>query len=76
MLRPGGSYTAPIQRVYRKSRIKIGAESVKFDTCQIRTDQTRMILKKGWISDLEILEICRRIDCEEYEQDTLPELKR
>ena len=28
-----------------------------------------MILKKGWFSDLEILEICKQVNWEEYEQN-------
>ena len=29
----------------------------------------RIILKKGWISDFEILKICREVNCEEYNQE-------
>ena len=33
-----------------------------------RAYHARMILKKGWISDFEILEICGHVSCEVYEQ--------
>ena len=32
------------------------------------TDQTRIILKKGWFSDIEILEICGDVNREEHGQ--------
>ena len=47
--------------------INILAESSIFSRRQ--TDQVRMRLKKGWFSDLEIVEIFGRINSEEYEQD-------
>ena len=31
-------------------------------------DQSRIILKKGWFSEFEILEICGLVSREEYEQ--------
>ena len=34
-----------------------------------------MILKKGWFSDLAMLEICRQVNSEEYEQDPLMQIE-
>ena len=49
--------------------IKIYAECTRFNTTsQGLADQVRMILKKGWFSDLEILKICGQLNSEEYEQ--------
>ena len=51
--------------------IKIYAGSTRSNTTsQILADQARMILKKSWFSDLEILEICKRVSSEKYEQDS------
>ena len=49
-------------------RREIWAEFAKFNTSQRLTEKARMILKKGWFTDLEILEICRRLKCKEYTQ--------
>ena len=50
---------------------EIWAESARFNrTTQRLADQARIILKKGWISDLEVLEICKQVNTEEYSQDS------
>ena len=49
--------------------IKILAESAGFDeTSERLTDQTKMILRKSWLSDFQMLDICGQIICEEYAQ--------
>ena len=46
------------QRGYRKRMIEIWQECASFQTTsQSLADQVRTIIKKGWFSDLEILEI-------------------
>ena len=58
------------QRGYRKRMIEIGAECTRFNTTNKRlADQARMILKKGWFSNFEILEICQQVNREENQQD-------
>ena len=53
--------------------INILAESAKFKaTSQRLADQMELILKKGWLSDLEILEICGPVNHEEYTQRIHP----
>ena len=47
---------------------EIWTESAKFDTIHRLVDQARLILKKGWLSDLEILEICGQVNREEHIQ--------
>ena len=48
----------------------IRTESAKFKcTSQRLADQARLILKKSWLSDLKILEICEQVNCEEYSQE-------
>ena len=48
----------PSQRGYRKRMIEIWQECAKFQTVsQSLADQVRTIIKKGWFSDLEIVEI-------------------
>ena len=43
--------------------IEIWVESARFDTTSQRlADQARIILKKVWFSELEILEICQQIE--------------
>ena len=56
----------PTQIVFRKRIIEIWAESA---------DQARIILKKGWFSDLELQEICDQVNREEYEQDLPSRIK-
>ena len=36
---------------------------------EMSTLQARMILKKDWFTDLEMLEICRHVSHKEYEQE-------
>ena len=51
-------WTNPTQRGYRKRMIEIWEEYARFKTTsQGLADQARTIIKKGWFSDLEILEI-------------------
>ena len=58
------------QKGYRKRMIEIWAESIRYNTISQRlVDQARMILKKGWLSDFEILEMYTHLSCEEYEQE-------
>ena len=45
------------QRKDRKQLKEIKTESAKFDTSRRFDDQSRLILKKGWFFNLEILEI-------------------
>ena len=48
----------PSQRGYRKRMIEIWQERSTFQTTSQRlVDQVRTIIKKGWFSDLELLEI-------------------
>ena len=50
--------------------IEISRESAKFfATKQIFADQARIILKEGWFSDFEILEIGEQGYLENYERD-------
>ena len=59
------------QRGYRKRMIEIWQECFSFRTSQGRADEVRTIIKKGWFSDLEILEIHLKInntqDCNQYQ---------
>ena len=54
----------PTQRGYRKRMIEIWLECASFHTTSQRlSDQVRtMIIKKGWFSDFEILEIHQKIN--------------
>ena len=53
--------TNPSQRGYRKRMIEIWQEYAKFQTTSQRlADQVRTIIKKGWFSDLELLEIHKK----------------
>ena len=47
----------PTQRGYRKRMIEIWTETTKFKTSQRLVEQSRIILKKGLLSDFEIKEI-------------------
>ena len=57
--------------MYRKRIIEIRAESTRFNTSQRLVDQLRIILKKGWFSDLEMLEMCKQVNRKEYQQAPL-----
>ena len=59
----------PAQKWYRKRTIEIWAESARFNTNQKLANQARRILKKCWFSGFEILEICRHVNREKYEQE-------
>ena len=48
--------------------IEILTESTKFNTSQRLAEQVRLILKKGRLSELEILELCGYVNCEENTQ--------
>ena len=51
----------PSQRGYRKRMIEIWQERSTFQTASPRlADQLRTIIKKGWFSDLELLEIHKK----------------
>ena len=55
------------QRGYRKRMIEIWQECVKFQTTSQRlADQVRTIIKKGWFSDLKLLEIHQKIHTQKY----------
>ena len=51
---------------------EIGSESTKFNTSQRLAEQAKLILKKCWFSDLEILEICEQVSREENDQEKPP----
>ena len=55
--------------------IEVLIGSARFNTSQRLADQTKMILKKAWFSDLKIPEIRRQVYSEEYEQDRLTKLE-
>ena len=56
----------PSQRVYRKRMIETWQECASFQTTNQRlADQVRTIIKKGWFSDLEILEIHQKTQKQE-----------
>ena len=56
----------PTQRVYRKRMIEIWQECASFQTTSRRhADQVRTIIKKGWFSDLDILEIQQKMNNEQ-----------
>ena len=62
----------PSQRGYRKRMIEIWLECLSFQTTSQRlTDQVRTIIKKGWFSVLEILEIHQKAPKQNY--DTVPD---
>ena len=59
----------PTLKGYRKRMMDIWEECACFTTTsQILADQSRIIIKKGWFSDLEILEIYQQINRETYQQ--------
>ena len=56
----------PSQRGYRKSMIEIWQECATFQTSRRLADQVRTIIKKGWFSDIEILEIHQKTPKQNY----------
>ena len=63
----------PTQRGYRKRMMEIWQEHSNFQTTSQRLyDQVRTIIKKGWFSDLEILEIHQKINDQQGSNNTLP----
>ena len=63
----------PTQRGYRKRMIEIWQECSNFDTTsQKLADLVRTIIKKSWFSDIEIIEIYKKIN---YQQsnNTVPD---
>ena len=56
--------TNRIQRKYRKRMIEMWANSVWYNTSQMITDQTKIIWRKCWFSELEILKVCEQINRE------------
>ena len=55
----------PTQIGYRKRMIEIWQEHASFLTSQRLANQVRTMIKKGWFSDLEILEIHQKINNEQ-----------
>ena len=63
----------PTQRGYRKRVMEIWRELSNFQTTSQRlADQVRTIMKKGWFSGLEIIEIHQKINYQERSNNTLP----
>ena len=63
----------PTQRGYRKRMMEIWQELSIFQTTSQRlADQVRTIMKKGWFSELEIIEIHQKINDQER-RNTLPD---
>ena len=64
------------QRGYRKRMIEIWKECASFlITSQRLADQVRTIIKKGWFSDLEILEIHQKMN-NEQDNNAVPDTSR
>ena len=62
----------PSQRGYRKRMIEIWQECAKFQTTSQRlANQVRTIIKKGWFSDLELLEFHKKTHKQNY--NTVPD---
>ena len=58
------------QKQYRKRMVEIWEECAKFKTTsQILADQARPIIKNGWFSDFEILEMHLQNITESCQQD-------
>ena len=63
----------PTQRGYRKRMMEIWQELSNFQTTSQRlADQVRIIIKKDWFSDLEIIEIHQKINDQQSGTNTLP----
>ena len=63
----------PTQRGYRKRMMEIWQELPNVQTTSQRlADQVRTIIKKGWFSELEIIEIHQKINDQEWCNNTLP----
>ena len=63
----------PTQRGYRKRMMEMWQELSIFQTTSQRlADQVRTIMKKGWFSELEIIEIHQKINDQER-RNTLPD---
>ena len=63
------------RRGYRKRMIEIWQECASFQTTSQRlADQVRTIIKKGWFSDLEILDVHQKTNTQD--NDTLPDTLR
>ena len=60
----------PIQRGYRKRMIEIWKECACFQATSL-ADQVRTIIKRGWLSNLEILEIHQKIN-NKQDRNTVP----
>ena len=62
------------QRRYRKRMIEIRQECTSFQTTRQRlADQVGTMIKKGWFSDLEILEIHKKTNTQD--NNTVPDIK-
>ena len=67
------SRSNPTQRGYRKRMIEIWQEYFIFQTTSQRlADQVRTIIKKGWFSDVEIIEIQQKIN-DQRDNNSLPD---
>ena len=67
------SSTVILQAIQRKQMMEIWTESTKFNTSQRLTDLTRLILRKGLFSDLEIQEMFGHVEIVKYiVQQSLP----
>ena len=65
-------WSNPLQRGYRKRMIEVWQECAKFQTTTQRlADQIRTIIKRGWFSDLELLEIHQKTHKQNY--NTVPD---
>ena len=63
----------PTQRGFRKLMMEIWTGSTKSNkTSQKVSEEARLILKKGWLSDWNIREICGQVNHEQYTQRELP----
>ena len=63
----------PTPRGYRKRMMEIWQELSNFQTTSQRlADQVKRMIKKGWFSDLEIIEIHQKINDQQSSINTLP----
>ena len=63
----------PTQRGFKKRMMEVLQELSSFQTTSQRlTDQVKTIMKKGWFSELEIIEIRQKIN-DQVRRNTLPD---
>ena len=65
----------PTKRGYRKRKIEIWQEYSNFQTSQRLADHLRTIIKKGWFSDFEIMEIHQKIN-NQQSSNTVPDTSK